>query len=252
MIALALFWAAGGIDAIGYLTLLHIYTANMSGNSVALGIHTAQGAWAGVVRRAYPIGTFFCGVVIGGAIVEAARRRAYRSALGVALVGEAVCIAIFLALAEIWFGNRGHVPPGVPWMFACLVGLAAVAMGVQNGALRRVPATANFRTYVTGTMIHCAEGLIDLLFWLGGRLRGWRKPRRLHRVRTVIRSRTPFRHWWWSGFMWLGYLIGAILNTALLQSYGLMAALAPLAIIIAVAIFDFIHPETTHALSAKS
>jgi uncharacterized membrane protein YoaK (UPF0700 family) len=242
MLALALTWAAGGIDAIGYLTLLYIYTANMSGNSVALGIHTAQGVWVGVARRAYPVGTFFCGLVLGGAIVEAARRRGHRSALGVALAGEAVCVAAFVSLAELWLGNRGQVPPDAPWMFACLVGLAAAAMGMQNGALRRIRATAEFRTYVTGTLLNCAEALVDLLFWLTGRLRGWRKPRRLARLRAVIRSRAPFRRWRLAGSIWVAYLLGAISSTILLHVCGLAAAGVPLAIIIAVAAFDFIHP----------
>ena len=31
-------WIAGFVDAVGFLALVQIYTANMSGNSVAIGI----------------------------------------------------------------------------------------------------------------------------------------------------------------------------------------------------------------------
>ncbi|MBV9760400.1 MAG: DUF1275 family protein [Acidobacteriaceae bacterium] len=35
-------WLAGYVDAVGFLSLSHIYTANMSGNSVAVGIQLAS------------------------------------------------------------------------------------------------------------------------------------------------------------------------------------------------------------------
>ena len=49
---LILTWAAGNVDAIGYLALGCVFTANMTGNTVLLGLHLAQeqGA-AGIGRR---------------------------------------------------------------------------------------------------------------------------------------------------------------------------------------------------------
>ena len=40
---LILAWAAGSLDAIGYLGLGHVFTANMTGNAVLLGLALGQG-----------------------------------------------------------------------------------------------------------------------------------------------------------------------------------------------------------------
>src|SRR3989454_10880597 len=40
---LMLTWAAGSVDAISYLALDHVFTANMTGNTVLLGLAIGQG-----------------------------------------------------------------------------------------------------------------------------------------------------------------------------------------------------------------
>jgi len=40
---LILAWAAGSLDAIGYLGLGHVFTANMTGNAVLFGLALGQG-----------------------------------------------------------------------------------------------------------------------------------------------------------------------------------------------------------------
>lgn len=55
--------ACGIVDAVGYL--LHgIFAANMTGNTVLLGISLAQMQWAGALGRAFPLLIFFVGAML--------------------------------------------------------------------------------------------------------------------------------------------------------------------------------------------
>lgn len=54
-VALALTWIAGVVDAIGFLSFAQIYTANMSGNSVAFGIALAEQNWPKAFLRFWPV-----------------------------------------------------------------------------------------------------------------------------------------------------------------------------------------------------
>ena len=47
---LVLTWAAGGVDAISYLGLGHVFTANMTGNAVLLGLAVGQGQGLAALR----------------------------------------------------------------------------------------------------------------------------------------------------------------------------------------------------------
>jgi uncharacterized membrane protein YoaK (UPF0700 family) len=44
-LAVLLTLTAGYVDAVGFLRLHGIYVANMSGNSIAIGLHSALGDW---------------------------------------------------------------------------------------------------------------------------------------------------------------------------------------------------------------
>jgi uncharacterized membrane protein YoaK (UPF0700 family) len=60
---------AGFVDAVGFITLGHIYTANMSGNSVGVGIELGSRHWPETLRTmwpvlAYVIGRLFCRLLV--------------------------------------------------------------------------------------------------------------------------------------------------------------------------------------------
>ena len=65
LLAQLMAFVAGFVDAVGYIVLFHMFTANMSGNSVALGIHIGQGQWSQVFHRLFPIPLFMFGVAAG-------------------------------------------------------------------------------------------------------------------------------------------------------------------------------------------
>src|SRR5579884_1368140 len=77
-ISALLTWIAGYVDAVGWLTYRHIYTANMSGNSVGIGTSAALAHWPETALRAWPVLLYVAGVLACRIFIEAAARRAIR------------------------------------------------------------------------------------------------------------------------------------------------------------------------------
>ena len=67
---LILTWAAGNIDAIGYLGLGRVFTANMTGNTVLLGLHLGQEQGRAALLALLALLGFGVGLVMGALIVE--------------------------------------------------------------------------------------------------------------------------------------------------------------------------------------
>src|SRR5262252_6118874 len=93
---LALTGAAGSLDAIGFLALGHVFTANMTGNTVLLGLHVAQEQGAAAVRSLVALLGFGVGLVIGALIVErSADATPWPKTVTHALALEVVILAVF-------------------------------------------------------------------------------------------------------------------------------------------------------------
>jgi uncharacterized membrane protein YoaK (UPF0700 family) len=61
--------AAGCVDAVSYLGLGHIFTANMTGNTVLLGLSLGQADWHAALRSGVALVGFIFGVAVGTVIV---------------------------------------------------------------------------------------------------------------------------------------------------------------------------------------
>jgi uncharacterized membrane protein YoaK (UPF0700 family) len=155
---LLLTWVAGTVDAIGYLGLGHVFTANMTGNAVLLGLAFGQGQFLAAFRALFALGGFILGVG-GGAIL------AHRAGTDVdqrrAFVGPVMVEALILAL----FALLLHLPmiPRNQDTLYVLIGLSAVAMGVQSAAVRRLNLPGIATTVLTGTITSLVAGLVRLL-----------------------------------------------------------------------------------------
>lgn len=66
---LVLTWAASGVDAISYLGLGHVFTANMTGNAVLLGLAIGQGQGLAALRSIIALAGFVMGAALGAIIV---------------------------------------------------------------------------------------------------------------------------------------------------------------------------------------
>lgn len=120
----------GLIDAVSYLGLGQVFTANMTGNIVFLGFALAGTPSLSVGRSLASLGAFLLGAVVGGRIgVMLAQGSRGRWLLSVAVV-EA---ALYLAAAGVALMGDAAVTT----VYSVIV-LTAVAMGVRNATVRRL------------------------------------------------------------------------------------------------------------------
>lgn len=142
---LALTFSTGIADAVGYLGLDRVFTGNMTGNVVILGMALGGGEDLPVVGPGLAMAAFMMGAAVGGRTL----RRApagwsvavtwLLSAVAVVLLGAAV----FLLAVEPSSGSNGQV--------LCAASIALV-MGVQAAAARHVAVKDVTTVVVTSTL----------------------------------------------------------------------------------------------------
>jgi uncharacterized membrane protein YoaK (UPF0700 family) len=64
-LVLLLACVAGGVDAVSYMSLGHVFTANMTGNTVLLGLALGQAESRAVVRSSLALIGFLAGAFLG-------------------------------------------------------------------------------------------------------------------------------------------------------------------------------------------
>src|SRR5579884_4544484 len=72
---LLLAWAAGSVDAISYLALGHVFTANMTGNTLLMGMSAGQGHHAEALRSATALLGYLFGVAVGALLAKSGDKR---------------------------------------------------------------------------------------------------------------------------------------------------------------------------------
>ncbi|MEV7781373.1 YoaK family protein [Kitasatospora sp. NPDC088351] len=147
--------AAGATDAVAYLGLGGVFTANMTGNLVLFGIAGAHGADMHLARAGIAVIAFTAGLV-------AAYRITDRSGLSDWLWHPRISAALGVNLAlqtgflAIW--AQSGAEPGRAVDIA-LVALSGAAMGLQTATARRIARAGITTTFVTGTLTSVAESL---------------------------------------------------------------------------------------------
>ena len=156
---LLLAWAAGGVDAIGYFGLNHVFTANMTGNTVLLGLSLGEGRSLAAISNLIALVGFAAGVALGALIVESGGRPGtWDRRVTAALFLEAVMLAAFTVL---WHLSPGRRLPGSAVLYI-LIAFSALAMGIQSAAVRRLNLPGVATTYVTGTITSLFSSLAGL------------------------------------------------------------------------------------------
>lgn len=139
--------AAGATDAMSYLSLGHVFTANMSGNIVLLGIAISTGRLQQMLPHMLPLLSFAIGVVAGGFIAEDASDSIIWPARTTAPFAVEGFILTGIAVAWLIIGSH----PAGPVRFA-LTGCTAFSLGMQSATMRRLKVTGIVTTYITGTL----------------------------------------------------------------------------------------------------
>jgi uncharacterized membrane protein YoaK (UPF0700 family) len=139
--------AAGSADAVSYLGLGRVFTANMTGNLVLLGIAFGQGQLAGSLRSVLAFAAFFLGVLIGVRVtVRTDPAAVWPRSVTLALVVE---LGLLVALVAGW-EITGDRP--APVVLDSLIAVSAAAMGMQTAAARRLGVAGVTTTFVTGML----------------------------------------------------------------------------------------------------
>jgi uncharacterized membrane protein YoaK (UPF0700 family) len=142
---LALTFTTGLIDAVSYLGLGRVFTANMTGNVVLLGFGIAGSGGLPVLAPIISLVAFLIGAGVGGVLAKRLLER-HPEHLGVALSIEASLIAIAAIIAAA-AAIRERAFSG-----DLLIALLALAMGVRNATIRRIGVPDLTTTVLTGTL----------------------------------------------------------------------------------------------------
>jgi uncharacterized membrane protein YoaK (UPF0700 family) len=180
--AICLAALAGLVDAIGFLGLGGFFLSFMSGNTTRLGVGIGSGAEPTADRAAALILAFVVGVM-GGTLIAHWLPRWRKPAV-------LACVTLLLALAS-GFHVQGADQSALL--------LAAAAMGAENGTFQRDGEVSIGLTYMTGTLVRCAQRLALAL--VGGERWAW----------------LPYL------LLWLGFLWGVLAGTSLYARIGLDA-----------------------------
>jgi uncharacterized membrane protein YoaK (UPF0700 family) len=147
-------WAGGCFDAISFLGLGRVFPANMTGNTVLLGINLARLEFPAILRTAIALLGFCLGVFICTLITERGRGRSgWIPHITTAMVTEFVVLLIF-ASAWLLTGTK----PSANAVDVMIV-LAAIAMGLQSTIVRYYGLAGITTTYITGTLTSFFAGI---------------------------------------------------------------------------------------------
>lgn len=147
---------AGYVDALCYLAL-KVFPANMTGNTVLLGIALVQRDAQATLHSGLALAGFVAGAAAGAWIVERDERaHVWPRAVTVALALEG---AVLVAFAGGWWWAADHAfsNPAVRW---ALISVAAAAMGMQSAAARRLDVSGISTTFITGTLTSLVGRLV--------------------------------------------------------------------------------------------
>ena len=121
----------GLVDAFSYLTLGHVFVANMTGNVVFLGFALAGAQGFSVTASLAALGSFAIGSLLGGRLIVVVPRDRGRL-LATATAAQVVLVA---AAMTVRFAAGSDVSRADHYVIILLL---AVTMGLQNGTVRKL------------------------------------------------------------------------------------------------------------------
>ncbi|MFJ2770659.1 YoaK family protein [Streptomyces sp. NPDC087300] len=167
LVLITLTAVSGLVDAICYLGLGHVFTANMTGNVVVIGFALAGAPGFSVTGSLVSLAAFLTGAVVAGRLARAFRDRHRVPWVRAAVWGEAVLLGIATAVA---FATGGRPPYPV-------IALVALAMGLRNGTVGKLAVPDMTTTVLTRTLAALAAE---------SRLAGGTDARSVRRIIAVV------------------------------------------------------------------
>ncbi|MEU0603445.1 YoaK family protein [Streptomyces sp. NPDC006393] len=144
LVLLGLTVVSGIIDAVSYLGLGHVFTANMTGNVVVLGFAAAGAPGFSVTHTAISLVCFQLGALAGGRVAVRYGGRSRRSWARATLAVEAALVGTSSAVA--------FAAPGATGTTYVLIALTALAMGLRNATVIKLGVPDLTTTVLTRTL----------------------------------------------------------------------------------------------------
>jgi uncharacterized membrane protein YoaK (UPF0700 family) len=166
-LAVTLAWVAGFTNII---TLLEcgVATSHVTGTAAKLGQDVAEGLWTPGGFAMYLLTAFVVGAALSGLMTELGRRRGWESLYVLPMLAQAVllgAVAVILELREGPVGGAGGGTidhPSLDRATLAIVGLAAMAMGLQNATITRISSGVVRTTHVTGVLTDLGTEAVHL------------------------------------------------------------------------------------------
>ncbi|MFE4800617.1 YoaK family protein [Streptomyces sp. NPDC056708] len=165
-ILMVLTMVTGLVDAVSYLGLGHVFTANMTGNVVIIAFALAGAPGFSLSASVISLAAFVVGAVAAGRLELALRHRPRHYWLRASLVIEAALLGVATAVAFA-------APSGIRYS---VIALTAAAMGMRNGTVRKLAVPDMTTTVLTLTVTGLA---------FDSSLAGGTNPRALRRIVAV-------------------------------------------------------------------
>jgi uncharacterized membrane protein YoaK (UPF0700 family) len=236
-LAIAMTAVAGGIDAIGYIVLFKVFTANMTGNTVAIGIGLVQHDFLLAARRGFAIPMFLLGMLWSRVIAHVGKLREWRHSASVLFGSEAALLACFAVLGLLLVPG-GKLGSDTGPLYYELLALLSLAMGVQNASLSHFGPLSVRTTHVTGNLATLADEMARFGIWLHATSRRVGFGRALAGAWSEMSAReTVFLFG-----VWFSYFVGAMIGVAMLAFWRLAAVVPAVAILIALVVVDWVDP----------
>src|SRR5437660_11502188 len=124
----------GLVDAVSFLSLGHVFTANMTGNMVLFAFATAHVSGLSIARSLTALLAFLVGAILGGRVMA---RGPADSQIRFAAQAFLLEVAFLLAASFCATGYRGGLLDKSFQPFALIV-LTALAMGTRNAGVRKL------------------------------------------------------------------------------------------------------------------
>jgi uncharacterized membrane protein YoaK (UPF0700 family) len=144
-VLLVLTFTTGLVDAVSYLGLGRVFTANMTGNIVFLGFGIAGSGGLPVLAPLISLGSFLAGAGSGGVLADrTGDRHPQHVARALAIEVSLICVAAVVAAAV-------DLRPSTASAYV-VIALLAFAMGVRNATARRIGIPDLTTTVLTMTL----------------------------------------------------------------------------------------------------
>jgi uncharacterized membrane protein YoaK (UPF0700 family) len=237
-IALTLTVIGGFVDAVGYIALFQVFTANMSGNSVRVGMYLGGLDLANLARPVCAIIAYVLGVIITRVVAELAARSDFQRIASLTLTVEALLLFLFARATPAM--HLGTIVDLRSPAYFLLVALLAFAMGVQTGTLTHIGLLTVYTTFVTGTLTKFSESFVRSLFWMWDRLAASRA-----RIFDIVRDawgQRDVREMLFLASIWSCYVAGAVMGTLTKSRWELRALYLPVGVLMLFVVIDLFRP----------